>query len=47
MLLSGLALGCGLLLQRAAAQFPHEPKGVTTLKSQFHEGVQISFKEVG
>jgi hypothetical protein len=27
-------------------QFPPAPKGVTTLKSKYHEGVKISYKEV-
>ena len=29
-----------------AAQFPPTPKGLTVLKSKFHENVTISFKEV-
>lgn len=28
-------------------QFPPAPEGVTTLKSKYHEGVKISYKEVG
>lgn len=27
------------------AQFPPTPEGITTLKSRFHEGVEISYKE--
>lgn len=34
--LSGIALG----------QFPPEPKGITVLRSKFHENVTISYKEV-
>ena len=29
-----------------AAQFPPTPEGVTVLKSQIEEGIQISYKEV-
>jgi hypothetical protein len=30
-----------------AQYFPPTPKGVTTLKSKYHDGVKISYKEVG
>jgi hypothetical protein len=30
-----------------AQYFPPPPGGVTTLKSKYHEGVKISYKEVG
>lgn len=30
-----------------AQYFPPAPEGVTTLKSKYHEGVKISYKEVG
>ena len=29
----------------ASAQFPPPPEGVTTLKSRFHDGIKISYKE--
>ena len=29
------------------AQFPPKPEGVTTLKSKFHPGIKISYKEPG
>ncbi|KAH6639940.1 serine carboxypeptidase [Truncatella angustata] len=35
----------GSLLSVAVAQFPPEPKGITVLKSKFHENVTISYKE--
>lgn len=42
MLFSLLALAAVPVL----AQFPPKPEGVTTLKSKYHEGVKISYKEV-
>jgi hypothetical protein len=30
-----------------AQYFPPIPEGVTTLESKYHEGVKISYKEVG
>ena len=30
----------------ATAQFPPTPEGVKVLKSKFHEGIEISYKEV-
>ncbi|KAL1301770.1 hypothetical protein AAFC00_005968 [Neodothiora populina] len=41
------ALANALVVRYAAAQFPPTPEGVTTLKSKFHEGVTISYKEPG
>ena len=35
------------LLAAVTAQFPPTPEGVTVLKSKFHEGVTISYKEPG
>ena len=43
-LLSSLIVSC---LPNAFAQFPPEPEGVTVLKSKFHEGIKISYKEPG
>ena len=40
-LIFALALALGAL-----GNFPPAPKGVTTLKSKYHEGVTISYKEV-
>ncbi|KAI1859911.1 uncharacterized protein JN550_011830 [Neoarthrinium moseri] len=45
MLTTGL-LACSLI-GLVAGQFPPEPKGVTILKSKFHENVTISYKEPG
>lgn len=42
-----IALGLGLVGAVGAQYFPSTPEGVTTLKSKFHEGVTISYKEVG
>lgn len=33
-------------VQTVLCQFPPIPEGVTTLKSKYHEGVTISYKEV-
>ncbi len=44
MLSQQLLLGC--LWGAVWAQFPPEPKGITVLKSKFHENVTISYKEV-
>lgn len=44
MLSKWLLLGC--ISGIARAQFPPEPKGITVLKSKFHENVTISYKEV-
>jgi hypothetical protein len=41
-----LALGLSFHIQHVASQFPPQPKGITVLKSKFHENVTISFKEV-
>ncbi|RYP66128.1 hypothetical protein DL771_007962 [Monosporascus sp. 5C6A] len=40
-------LSGALLYLGASAQFPPKPKGVTVLRSKFHENVTISFKEPG
>jgi len=40
------ALVLGSLVGLAIAQFPPTPKGVRIIKSEFHENVTISFKEV-
>jgi hypothetical protein len=37
----------GALAGFGSAQFPPKPKGVTILKSKFHENVTISYKEPG
>ncbi len=34
-------------LRLKCAQFPPKPEGITTLKSRFHKGVTISYKEPG
>lgn len=39
-----LSWAAGVAVVRA--QFPPTPKGVTKLKSKFHENVTISYKEV-
>jgi hypothetical protein len=39
-------LGFVLPALRVGAQFPPPPKGLTVLKSKFHDNVTISFKEV-
>lgn len=44
MLLERLLLGC--FWGTAWAQLPPEPRGITVLKSKFHENVTISYKEV-
>ena len=31
---------------QCAAQFPRAPEGVKVVKSKFHEGISISYKEV-
>ena len=35
-----------VLMVLAHAQFPPTPEGVTVVKSKFHEGVTISYKDV-
>ncbi|KKA24837.1 Carboxypeptidase D [Rasamsonia emersonii CBS 393.64] len=43
-----LLVATSLILHRGACQyFPPKPEGVRTLKSKFHDGVTISYKEVG
>lgn len=47
MILLSLGLGLAFIEAVSAQYFPPKPEGVTTLKSKFHEGVTISYKEVG
>jgi hypothetical protein len=44
--LATLMVGAGLLGLSTAQYFPPTPEGITVLKSQFHENVSISYKEV-
>ncbi|THZ79123.1 alpha/beta-hydrolase [Aureobasidium pullulans] len=47
MLLKNSALLLGALLASSAvAQFPPKPEDVKTVKSKFHQGIEISYKEV-
>jgi hypothetical protein len=39
-------LSGALLASSAVAQFPPKPEDVKTVKSKFHQGVEISYKEV-
>jgi hypothetical protein len=40
-------LSAGIVFaHNALAQFPPIPKGVTEVKSKFHKGITISYKEV-
>lgn len=45
MLLFYLGLGAAIL-NRVDAQLPPIPECVTVLKSKYHDGVEISYKEV-
>lgn len=45
MVLSGLAFAG--LLALAAAGFPPQPEGVKTIKSKYHKGIKLSYKEPG
>jgi hypothetical protein len=45
MLSHGILLASILVI--AHAQFPPKPRGLTVLKSKFHENITISYKEVG
>lgn len=40
-------LVCALSASLVAAQFPPKPEGVKILKSKFHDGVTVSYKEPG
>lgn len=47
MLLKKSALLSGAFLASSAvAQFPPKPEHVKTVKSKFHQGIEISYKEV-
>ena len=47
MLLKTSALLSGAFLASfAVAQFPPKPEDVKTVKSKFHQGIEISYKEV-
>ena len=46
MLISLYLILISLLSLLATAQFPPAPEGVTTIRSQYHNGASLSYKQV-
>jgi hypothetical protein len=46
LLKNSVLLSGAFLASSAVAQFPPKPEDVKTVKSKFHQGIEISYKEV-